>query len=84
MTVHLILIGHQHPRPDCNAISRTVGFEQIAIKRIIIGGQKRLRAVIATLRDMVWYAGNDKAGEAGHGAQANEQNRRLQFSAQSP
>ena len=75
------MIGHQHPRPDRNAISRAMGFEGVTIKRIIIGGEKRLRAAIAALRDMIWDAGNDEAEKTGYGVRSSERGRRRQFSA---
>ena len=73
MTVHLILIGHQHPRPDRNAISRALGFERVTIKRKVIGGKERLRAAIVTLLDMIWDTGNDETGKASHGVRGNRQ-----------
>lgn len=60
------MIGHEAIGPHLRArFSHRVG-QQVQIQRVIRRLEERLRSPIATLRDMMGYAGENEAGETSH------------------
>jgi hypothetical protein len=47
------MVGHQYPPPDGDLCRGAVLGQKIAIQRIVGIDKKRLRAAVATLRDVV-------------------------------
>ena len=61
------VVGHQAIGPDLDA-EATAGFgEPIAIERIVAVLEKDALAPVAALGHMMRQAGDDDAGDAGHG-----------------
>ena len=61
------VVGHQAEAPAFNARGPAVFGKQADIQRIVGIIMKHAHAAIAALGDVVGQAGNNKAGNAGHG-----------------
>jgi hypothetical protein len=59
---------HQAIGPDGDALLAALARQEVAIEFIVLVSEKHPLAPIAALRHMVGKAGDDKAGDAGHGA----------------
>lgn len=60
------MVGHQHPPPNRDLRRGAVLDQKIAIQRIVGIVEKSLRTAVATLRDVVGQAGEDRTGKASH------------------
>jgi len=61
------VVWHQAIGPAGDALPAALARQQIAIKLIVVIAEKHSLAPVAALRDMMGKAGDDEAGDAGHG-----------------
>jgi hypothetical protein len=61
------MIGHQAVGPHLNGRFAAVPGEEIAIDLLVARFEENRLTPVATLRDVMRAAGNDDAGETGHG-----------------
>ena len=64
------VIGHQAIGPDGDAEPQAGFGEPVPVERVIVRPEEQRLVAIGALRDMMGSAGNDDAGDAGHGAGA--------------
>lgn len=62
------MVQHQALRPDLRPGFPDRCAQQIEVGLMVAVVEKHLAAPVATLRDMMWQAGSNKAGDARHGA----------------
>jgi hypothetical protein len=61
------MVGHKDPGPDLDPCGGSMLGQQVAIEAVVVIAEESLGAAIAPLGDVVRDAGEDRAGEAGHG-----------------
>ena len=60
------MVGHQAIGPDSDALLAALLAQEIAVEFIVGVGEEHGFAPISALRHVVWQAGNDETGDAGH------------------
>src|SRR5271166_4740172 len=68
------VVWHQAIGPAGDALPAALARQQIAIEFIVVIAEKHPLAPVAALRDMMGKAGDDKAGDAGHGGARRREN----------
>src|SRR5712691_11449449 len=74
------VLGHQAIGPDRDAVLAALARHEIAIELVVAVAKEHPLAPVAALRHMMGQAGDDEAGDAGHGEASSDQGRRRAWS----